>query len=225
MDIQPLDSSLFVEADLAKIVGDRPFMAINGQLLFFHEKLQRFVITQISDSKSFKADECMQLPENAPYELINGKLIFMKSPDNLHQKISMRLSSAIFQFVDENNLGEVFSAPFDVHFDEENVFQPDILFVSIARTNIIQRWVYGAPDFVVEILSNGNASHDKTTKKKIYGKYGVDEYWIVHHKDELIEVYYNQQNEMQLVQTAGRNEQIISKAIKGFVLEVKRVFS
>jgi Uma2 family endonuclease len=224
MEKEPIETNLFVEADFGKILDDRPFVIIGGQLLFFHEQLQRHVFTQISEDRSYKADECMQLPENSPYELINGKLIFMKSPVDIHQKISIRLSSAIFQYVDEKNLGEVRCAPLDVHFDEENIYQPDLMYISIARTNIIQRWVMDAPDFVVEILSEGNPKHDKVKKKKIYGKYGVTEYWIVYPKEEQIEVYHNKRNSMKLVQTVGKTGQIASKAITGFVLEVEKIF-
>jgi Uma2 family endonuclease len=205
-------------------LDDRPFVIINGQLLFFHEQLQRYVFTQISEDRSYKADECMQLPENSPYELINGKLIFMKSPSDQHQRIFRKIFVSISNYLDVNNLGEVFSAPFDVHFDDYNIFQPDILFLSIARSNLIQRWLMGAPDFVVEILSEVNPNHDKVKKNKIYGQYDVIEYWIVYPKEQQIEVYHNRHKEMQLVQTVSKTGQIASKAITGFVLEVEKIF-
>jgi Uma2 family endonuclease len=224
MEKELFETNLFVEADFGKILDDRPFVIIGGQLLFFHEQWQRYVFTQISEDRSYKADECMQLPENSPYELINGKLIFMKSPVFHHQKIASKLHLQIGKYVEDNNLGEVAFAPCDVHFDEENIFQPDLMYISIARTNIIQRWVMKAPDFVVEILSEGNPKHDKVKKKKIYGKYGVTEYWIVYPKEEQIEVFHNKRKTMQLVQTVDKTGQITSKAIKGFVLEVEKIF-
>jgi Uma2 family endonuclease len=224
MEKESIETNLFVEADFGKILDDRAFVIINGQLLFFHEQLQRYVFTQISEDRSYKADECMQLPENSPYELISGKLIFMYPHINIHQKILCKLTLQVGIYVEIHNFGEVLFAPLDVHFDDENVFQPDLMFISTARSNIIQKWIYGAPDFVAEILSDEIPNHDKITKKKIYGKYGVTEYWIVYPMEEQIEVYHNKRKTMQLVQTVGKTGQIASKAIKGFVLEVEKIF-
>jgi Uma2 family endonuclease len=207
-----------------KILRDKPFVIIDEQILFYRENANEVVFTQISDEQEYTADDYMQLPENAPYQLINGKLIYMAAAILKHSDISQNLNFELMAFVRKNNSGKVFVAPTDVHFDEGNVFQPDLLYVSISRSNILQRWIYGAPDFIVEILSPGTENIDRNRKMKIYGKYNVIEYWIVSPEEKQIEIYYNKRRKMQLIQTVSRSGKIVSKAIKGFEVELEKIF-
>ncbi len=76
------------------------------------------------------------------------------APIPKHRKISRELEFEILKFVKANDLGEVFYAPCDVYLDDENIVQPDILFVSGERLNIIgEKNIQGAPDLVIEIIS------------------------------------------------------------------------
>jgi Uma2 family endonuclease len=167
----------------------------------------------------------MQLPEGAPFQLINSKLIYMASPFLNHQEILGNLHVEIRNFIKDKNMGKALLSPLDVHFDEKNVVQPDLIFVSIKRSSILQKWIYGAPDFLVEILSKSTEDIDRTKKMALYGKHDVVEYWIVNPEAENIEVYHNQNNEMKLVQTAGKADEIKSKAVEGFVMKVASIFN
>ena len=102
--------------------------------------------------------------------------------------------------------------------------QPDFLFVSIRRASIIEKKIMGAPDFVIEILSPGNANYDKKHKLGLYGRFLVKEYWIVHPEEEWIEVYHNKAGVLFKQQTARAGDIITSKAIEGFQLAINRVF-
>jgi Uma2 family endonuclease len=112
----------------------------------------------------------------------------------------------------------------DVHLDETNVVQPDLLFVSISRSGILGKHIHGAPDLVVEILSGSTAKKDYEEKMELYGKYDVIEYWIVKPKEESVEVYHNHEQKMQLFVEVGIEDTIKSVAIEGFELEVRRIF-
>ena len=113
-------------------------------------------------------------------QLMNGELIMTPAPSAQHQRISRKIIKQLINYVDEKKLGEVFYAPVDVFFDDENVFEPDILFVAKERSHIIlEDGIHGAPDMIIEILSVSSSYHDTKTKKRVYEKYGVKEYWIV----------------------------------------------
>jgi len=120
------------------------------------------------------------LPEGTLAELINGIIYMSPSPVRQHQRLATHLTSLMNLFVSENNLGEVYAAPFDVYLDEtSNAVQPDILFVATKNLGIIHQHIHGVPDLVVEILSDGSKEHDTKKKKMLYEKFGVKEYWIV----------------------------------------------
>jgi Uma2 family endonuclease len=206
---------LITEISGEKILNGKLFQVIEGQILFYHHELKKYVITQISDEQDYIVDDYMQLPEKAPYQLINGKLIYMPAPFINHQLILNNINIEISLYVKLKKLGTVVISPCDVHFDKENAFQPDILYVSIARSSIIQKWIYGAPDFVVEILSEGTEDNDQNLKMKIYGKYNVIEYWIVDTENEQVEVYHNHQNEMQFIEKVKKPVVLFQKPLKG----------
>ena len=215
---------LFVPLKPDQLLKGKLFYPLEGQILFWHEEWQDYVITVISEFYDYTADDYKQLPEGAPYQLIHGKLVFMPTPLQIHQHISMNLSIQVGSYVKQNNLGHVYAAPLDVHFDEHNVFQPDVLFVSIKRSNIILKWIMGAPDFIVEIASVSTEHVDRTKKMETYGKHNVLEYWIINPNEEEVEVYHNHNKEMQHQQTATKDDTILSKAIEGLKLPVKKIF-
>jgi Uma2 family endonuclease len=120
------------------------------------------------------------LPEGTLAELIDGILYMSPSPVARHQRVLSLLSAQMVMFTEKNNLGQVFVAPFDVYLEEHaNAVQPDILFIAKANLSIIQGHVHGVPDLIIEILSEGNPTHDTKRKKDLYEKFGVKEYWIV----------------------------------------------
>ncbi len=102
------------------------------------------------------------------------------SPFTLHQRVLWELSAIFSEFLKSNPIGKFFFAPFDVELNDHNIYQPDLLFVSNNRLNIItEKRVVGAPDLVIEILSKGTRNLDLTTKYRLYEESGVLEYWIV----------------------------------------------
>ena len=80
-------------------------------------------------------------------------------------------------------------APIDVRLWEGKVRQPDIVFMSNEHLDRITEKMWGVPDLVVEILSEGTAEVDKKKKYREYQKAGVPEYWIVDPFNQVIEIY------------------------------------
>ncbi len=145
---------------------------------------------EITFKKKATKQDYMNLPEGAPYQLINGELIMSPAPKANHQRIIGRLFNLLYDFVNANNMGEVIISPMDVHFDEENIFQPDILFVSKESKNCrIEDWVYDAPDLIIEVLSESDSYYDTKKKLRVYEKYGVKEYFIVDPNDKEVIAY------------------------------------
>jgi Uma2 family endonuclease len=111
-------------------------------------------------------------------------------PVKKHQRASANLQRNLSSFIFENRLGFLYSAPFDVILSGADVVQPDLIFVSNERSEIEQdHGIVGAPDLVVEILSESNRKMDEITKRKLYEWAGVLEYWIVDPLLETVKVY------------------------------------
>lgn len=136
-------------------------------------------------------DDYMELPDDGKrYELIDGELILSPSPSARHQRVLIRLLVILNAYVGKHGIGEIFCAPLDVVLTPINVVEPDLIFISNKRTGVVvDHHIHGAPDLLIEILSDSNRRHDEIVKRVLYEHHGVDEYWIVDPDVERIRVY------------------------------------
>lgn len=209
--------------DFEQLLKGKPYIPVGTQIIF--KQNGNWCITNINNNLyRYTVSDYQELPEGAPYQLVNGKLIFMPSPFDIHQKISGNLFLEMGFFVKKNQLGEVRYAPLDVHFDKENLYQPDLLFISNARKHIIKKHIYGAPDLVVEILSEGTKNVDEDEKMKVYGQFNVLEYWIIDPNEQTIDIYVNKNKVMVLREQIEKKGKVVSKAIPGFYFELSNIW-
>ena len=170
-------------------------------------------------------EDYSKLPEGAPYQLIGGKLVMTPAPIPYHQEVSAKLEFKIYEYIQKNKLGKMYHSPIDVYFEETEVYQPDIIFISKKRLDIVkENKIEGAPDLVIEILSPTTAYYDLKHKKFIYGKHGVKEYWVVDIIDKTVDIYENRGNEFILIESVKGDGKIKSKVISGFELELSEIF-
>lgn len=135
-------------------------------------------MSNLKSTVKFTYEDYLLLPKDKRYELIKGEIYMVPSPTPVHQWESKRRFLALDDHVSEHTLGEVYYAPLDVVLSEEDVVQPDLLYISKERSHILtEKNIQGAPDLVVEILSPGTAERDRTLKRKLYARHGVLECW------------------------------------------------
>ena len=179
----------------------------------------------VIEIKKYTYEDYLKTPDDERYELIEGDLIMTPSPMTKHQRISGKIGFELIKYVTENNLGEVFYAPYDVLFDDENVVQPDILFVSKDRLDIIgEKNIQGAPDIIVEIISESSAYRDMVQKKKLYARFGVKEYWIVIPEEESIEMYILKEKTYRIYKTYEKDDILESPSLKSLRIKLKEIF-
>jgi len=139
----------------------------------------------IDSSKEWTVEDYLQMEEGLLAQLIDGKLIMSPAPTTLHQRILGKLFILL-----EGLKGEVFFSPVDLYIDNKNVLQPDIVFISKERSEIItERGIEGVPNLIVEVLSPSNVFIDRNSKKRKYLDLGVSEYWIIDPAHQTLEIY------------------------------------
>jgi Uma2 family endonuclease len=179
---------------------------------------------QTTEKKKWTYADYAALDDGLRYEILNGGLQMSPAPTSDHQDSSRELEFLLWQYVKAKNLGRIFDAPFDVRLDDENVVQPDILFVSQARIGIIeQQGILGSPDMVVEILSPASIKRDRYEKKALYEKFGVKEYWLVDTASKSIEVFSLVSGRYELTSFTAVSGKVESAVIQGFVCDVADV--
>ena len=173
----------------------------------------------------FTYDDYLNTPEDKRYELLDGDLVALSSPEEFHQRVSILLGSKLVQFAVGNSLGQIYHAPFDVVLSDIDVVQPDLIFVSNERTDIITPAnIQGAPDLVVEILSPSTAARDKTFKRSLYAKHGITEYWMVDLTEKTITILRLGERGFEVVDTCGEGEILTSPTLPGFTLNLNGIF-
>jgi len=161
------------------------------------------------------------------YELIAGDRYVTPAPRTRHQKISSNLQGFLFDFVKKNNGGIVLTAPTDVVFSDMDVVQPDLLFVSRGRASIItEDNIQGAPDLVVEILSESTRRTDEIIKLKLYEMNGIAEYWIIDPEVDTVKVYrlVDQAYTQAIKLTLEAQDRVTSPLFPGWELPLKELF-
>jgi len=134
-------------------------------------------------------EDFMNLPDGSRAELIDGDLFMCPAPREPHQWAVGNLYVLLTQFAHSRKLGKVYVAPFDVHLPSGDVVEPDILYVAKANLGIVQDWVRGAPDLVIEVLSPEGIDRDRIVKRDLYAQNGIREYWIVDAEAKAVEVF------------------------------------
>ena len=124
-------------------------------------------------------------------ELIDGVIYYLSAPSGLHQTITAKLYMMLDSYI-EKKKGDCFTgiAPYDVDLlvNNSNLVQPDV-FVVCDRDKITKQEIKGAPDFVIEVLSEKNRKNDLVKKYTKYEEAGVREYWIIDPETQKVIVY------------------------------------
>lgn len=135
----------------------------------------------LAQERFYTEEDYYSLPENVRSELIDGQFYDMSAPSRIHQEILMFLSKKIANYIDSHSGScKVYPAPFAVKLFQDNktIVEPDIS-VICDQNKLTEKGCSGAPDWIIEIISPGNPSHDYVRKLNLYADAGVDEYWIV----------------------------------------------
>jgi len=165
------------------------------------------------------------LPEGAPYQLIGGRLVMTPAPSAHHQLVSIRLVERLLPFNALRRLGTILYAPVDVYLAETETYQPDIIFISNERRNILEATrVNGAPDLVIEILSPYTAYYDLRVKSRVYARHGVREYWVVDPMERSVELYAAREGRFELVSRVEEEGTVASIVLEGFAVEARELF-
>lgn len=132
------------------------------------------------------------------------------------------------RYFEEHGDGEVFCAPFDVVLSSENVLEPDLIVIKSDRASIVrEKRIHGAPNITVEILSEGSRRKDEVTKRRLYEKFAVEEYWVGDPAIDVVKLYRHSGEAfapaIELNTEAGGS--ITSPLLPGFALDVNWIFA
>lgn len=147
----------------------------------------------------YTTDFIEALPDGERAELINGDIYFMAPSKVVHQRTVMELLFLIKNYIkSKKGSCEVFPARFAVYLNNDvyTYVEPDISVICDGN-KLDDKGCNGAPDWVIEIVSQHSRKMDYVIKLFKYKTSGVREYWIADPEKDRITVYYFDDNFME----------------------------
>jgi len=173
-------------------------------------------------------EDYVRIPDDGQrHEIIDGEHYVTASPFIRHQRIARRLAARFERFLSEHPLGEYFFAPADVILSPHDIVVPDLLFVSNERASIVtEKNIQGAPDLVIEILSNSSRRLDEVLKRRAYERFGAREYWILDPQSKTTQVWERTAEGLRrrTVLSAAAGDVLTSPLLPGLEIPLAEIF-
>lgn len=175
-------------------------------------------------------DDYALIPEDGRrHEIIDGEHYVTASPFIPHQDLSFELSGRFWNYLKLHRIGRVLVAPVDVLLSRHDIVQPDLLFISNERAGIAadKKNIKGAPDLLVEILSQSTRRLDEVLKLDLYERSGVLEYWIFDTGRQSVQAYRRSGERLVPIAelSATASDVLTTPLLPGFELPLGEIFS
>lgn len=156
-------------------------------------------------------------------DLIEGVFVMASPASFEHEDLVMFLGTTLRLFVNKHQLGVALGANAAYRLNDENVYQPDVSYLSNQRRHLAgEVYVHGAPDLAVEIVSPSSRQYDYVEKLVNYGRFGVQEYWLIDPILRSVSLYGNVSG--QLVAIPAQDGVLRSRLLPGFWLRIAWIF-
>ncbi|MCG8512860.1 MAG: Uma2 family endonuclease [Halanaerobiales bacterium] len=190
------------------------------------------IVSETSPKHRYTYGDYLTWDDAQRYELIDGSIYVMSpAPGRRHQEVAGEFHRQLANYLLEKECA-VYIAPFDVRLPEREkrdediatVVQPDLVIVC-DDNKLDERGCKGAPDLVIEIILPGSAGRDRKTKRELYQKHGVLEYWIVDEHQSTVEVYLlNAQKQYGKPEIYTTQERLPVSIFSDLAIDLKMVF-
>lgn len=183
-------------------------------------------MAMVKPAGTWSYEDLFALPEDGRrYEIIEGELYEMPAPRWDHAATIMNLILLLAPLIRTLN-GKLATAPLDVFFPGADPVEPDILVILHGSRAVGEgRGVEGPPDLVIEVLSPSNRGHDLLTKRSLYARAGVQEYWIVDPMARTVEVLTLDRDAFHGLGPASGDSQVVSPLLQNATFSLQSVFA
>ena len=137
-------------------------------------------------------DDFVLFPDDGKrHEIIDGEHYVTPAPNVRHQVLVRRLVYDLEHYFRAHpQTGQVFAAPLDVLLSAYDIVEPDLLVVTGDQSGILtEKNVQGPPALVIEVLSKSTRKRDAQTKRRLFERTGVREYWLVDPELDAVQVF------------------------------------
>jgi Uma2 family endonuclease len=167
-------------------------------------------------------EEFLEWADGIRAEWVDGEVTVMSPVSFTHQYVAEFLAASLRVFAEENNLGQVLTAPFQMRLrTRPSGREPDAIFIARDRLDKLQTvYLDGPADVAIEIISPDSRARDRGDKYYEYEQAGVREYWLIDPARKQAEFYRLDSNGIYSLVTIGDDGIYHSTVIDGLWLKV-----
>ena len=161
---------------------------------------------------------------NVKAEFINGEVVLHSPVKKQHWSVTDLLSRVLSIYSSVKQLGRVGTEKVMIALTR-NDYEPDVCFFGKEKADLFSptQMQFPAPDIAVEVLSPSTEKYDRETKYQDYAAHGIREYWIIDAEHEIIEQYFLQNEEYELLLKA-KDGTIQSIVLPDFKIQIRALF-
>jgi len=189
------------------------------------------MVAPLKKEKKFTYKDYLEWQDEKRWEIIDGVAYDMSpAPSRKHQWIVGELFTQFHNYL-KGKPCQVYVAPFDVRLpygdeadsDIETVVQPDIVVVCDSK-KLDDAGCRGAPDIVIEVTSPHTAKKDLLTKRSLYEKHKVKEYWIIFPETEEVVIFRLKDGKYGEPEEYKKGDKIVTEIFNDFQIDLATVF-
>ncbi len=159
-------------------------------------------------------------------ELVEGEAIISPVPAESHQQICENIGDLVKPYVKSRGLGRFSRLPIHVILEPGVEYEPDCWFIAKDRLDDLRECFHGAPDLIIEVISESNRSHDTVVKFRDYERFGVRKYWLVDPRASHVRVFHlGAQGKYELLGAFASGERLESRLFPELAIDPAAIFA
>lgn len=159
-----------------------------------------------------------------PMQILDGAVYVTPAPLTDHQLAIGEIYAELRAWA-QGRGGRAYLGPVDVRLGDHDIVQPDACALLPGRLSRDRnKYILGAPDLAVEVLSPSNARLDRGLKKDRYFASDLTELWLVDLTLRTVEIFLPEAPLTPRVTATKRDRSVTSPTWSDLVVEVGEVF-
>jgi Uma2 family endonuclease len=173
-------------------------------------------------------DDFVALEEDDLRELIDGELVEVEVPTDMHEHVIIRIGAALTVWSDAGHGGRVLGSGYKVRISDRRGVMPDVQFYRDGNRSSREQQrglVRGHPDLVVEVVSPSSQRYDRVKKLRWYAELGVPEYWLVDPLARTLECLLLREGVYAITASHADDETFRSEGFDGLEIPLARLWA
>jgi Uma2 family endonuclease len=187
------------------------------------------IATLFPEQGEWPVEEYLKLTDHASrrIEYTEGRLEFLPMPTEIHESLVRFFFLALYQFVEQRKLGQVYSSGIRLRIRARKYRLPDVIFLHRDHFHARHNRAWEGADLVMEVVSDSPEDRQRDYQQKLvdYAEAAVAEYWLIDPQRRVVIVHRLADNRYSALGQYARGQVAASALLDGFGIDVEALFA